>query len=67
MELDKAIQGRKSVRHFADKKPDWRDVIECVEAARFAPMAGNAYSLRFIIVDDKEKIQKIAEAAQQPF
>ncbi len=67
MELNRAIQSRKSVRKFKDKKPDWRDIIECIDSARYAPMAGNNFSLKFILVDDKEKIQKIADAAQQPF
>jgi len=67
MDLDKAIKSRKSVRHFADKKPNWRDIIECIDAAIFAPMAGNLFPLKFILVSDKEKIQKIANAAQQPF
>ncbi|MCX6746986.1 MAG: nitroreductase family protein [Candidatus Pacearchaeota archaeon] len=67
MELDKAIQNRHSVRKFSNKKPDWRTIIECLDASRFAPMAGNIYTARFIIVDDVEKIRKIAEAAQQDF
>lgn len=67
MQLDKAIKERKSVRKFKSKKPDWRDIIECIDAARYTPMAGGIYSLRFILVDDKEKIQKLAEACQQYF
>ncbi len=67
MELDKAIQSRKSVRKFSNKKPDWRKIIECINAARYAPMAGNNYTVKFIIVDDKEKIKKLAKAAQQNF
>lgn len=67
MDLDKAIQGRKSVTKFSLKKPDWRDILEAVDAARYAPMAGNNYSLRFILVDKKELIEKLAEACQQPF
>ncbi len=67
MELDKAIQSRKSIKRFSSKKPDWRDIIECINAARYAPMAGNNYTPRFIIVNEPEKIQKIADAAQQPF
>ena len=67
MELDKAIQSRKSIRRFSSKKPDWRDIIECIDAARYAPMAGNVFTLKFIIVDDKKKIEKIAEACQQNF
>jgi len=67
MDLDKAIKQRKSVRKFNSKTPDWREIIECIDVARFAPMAGGLYTLKFILVDEKEKIQKLAEAAQQPF
>jgi nitroreductase len=65
MELDKAIKERHSVRKFSSKKPDWRTIIECIDAVRFAPMAGNNYTMKFILVDDEEKIAKIAEASQQ--
>jgi len=67
MNIDKAIQNRHSVRRFTSKKPDWRDIIECIDSARYAPMAGNIFSLKFIVVSDKEKIQKLADAAQQHF
>ena len=67
MDLDKAIRSRKSIRKFKSKKPDWRDIIECIDAMRYAPSAGNNFVQRFILVDDKEKIQKISEAAQQSF
>ena len=67
MELDKAIRNRASVKKFNSKKPDWRNIIECIDAARYAPMAGGNYSLKFILVSDSEKIRNIAEACQQPF
>lgn len=67
MDVDRAIQKRRSVRKFKDKKPDWRNIIECINAARYAPMAGNNYTLKFILIDDEEKIKKISEAAQQSF
>lgn len=67
MELDKIIQSRKSVRTFKDKKPDWRKIIECVESMRYAPMAGNSFTLKFIIISDEKKIEKLAEASQQDF
>ncbi len=65
MDLDKAIQNRHSVRKFSDKKPDWRTIIECIDAMRYAPIAGGNYTLKFIMVDDEEKLQKITEASQQ--
>jgi len=67
MEFDKLIKSRKSVRKFKDKKPDWRDIIECIDFVRYIPVAGGDYTLKFILVDDKEKIEKIAKAAQQSF
>ncbi len=67
MELDKAIKNRHSVRKFSNKKPNWRSIIECIDSARYAPMAGNNYTLKFILIDDEEKIKKISEACQQQF
>lgn len=67
MDLNKAIQSRKSVRRFSTKKPDWRDIIECIDSCRYAPMAGNIFSLKFIVVDDPQIIQKISDASQQDF
>jgi nitroreductase len=67
MDLDKAIQSRTSVRKFHSKKPDWRDIVEAIDAARYAPMTGGNNIMKFIILDDPEKIQKLAEASQQDF
>lgn len=67
MNLTKAIQNRHSVRKFKDKKPSWKKIIECMDAVRYAPMAGNNFTLKLILVNDAKRIQKIAEACQQPF
>jgi len=67
MELEKAIQKRKSVRKFTKKKPDWRDIIDAIDSARYAPIAGNKFNLKFILVEDIEKMEALAEASQQPF
>ncbi len=67
MDLDKALKGRHSVHRFKSKKPDWRDIIESIDSARFAPMAGGNYTLKFVLVNDSEKIKKIAVECQQDF
>lgn len=67
MDIDKVIKSRKSIREFNTKSPDWRDIVEAIDAARFAPMAGNNYTLKFIIIHNQEKIEKLAKAAQQDF
>lgn len=67
MELNKAIQSRCSVRKFNSKKPDWKKIIECIDSARYVPMAGGNYSLKFILVNEPDKIEKIKNACQQDF
>lgn len=67
MDVTKAIEKRRSVRRFSTKKVKWQDIIEAIDAANHAPIAGNIYALRFILIDDKEKIRKLAEASQQDF
>jgi len=67
MDLDEVIEARKSTRKFSNKKPNWRNIIECIDAARYAPMAGGIYTLKFILISDEEKINQIAVASQQDF
>ena len=61
MKLRDAIESRASVRKFHHKKPDWRKVIRAIDAARFAPSAGNQFVMRFIMVSDEKKIKEIAQ------
>lgn len=68
MEVDKAIKERHSVRKFkVEKKPSYKEVISAIDAARKAPLAGNNYSVKYILVQDKNIIKQLAEAAQQNF
>ena len=67
MEINELIETRKSVRNFKSTKPDWRTIIECLDSTRFAPMAGNQFTPRFILVDKPAIIKKIAEASEQEF
>jgi nitroreductase len=67
MNLDKAIHQRKSIKNFKKNSPDWRDIIECIESARYAPMAGNIFTPRFILINEESKIRKLSEASQQDF
>jgi len=67
MQLQDAIKKRKSVRKFSSKKPDWRKIIKAIDSTRWTPMAGNYQTVRFILVDDPEKIKQIQVACQQDF
>lgn len=67
------IKKRRSIRKYAlykkglPEKVDEELVLNALDAARYTPMAGNLYSLRFILVGDRVKIKKIAEYARQDF
>lgn len=67
MNFDDLVETRRSIRSFKSTKPDWRTILEALDSTRFAPMAGNQFTPRFILVDNAEKIKKLAEAAEQEF
>ncbi len=65
MDLDKAIEKRKSVHNFKDKKVKWKNILDAVHTASQIPLAGNISNMKFVIVEDQETIQKIAKQAEQ--
>ena len=68
MDLDKAIKERHSVRTFKEtKKSSWKDVVKAIDAANYAPTAGNVPSLKFVVINEPAKIKQIAQACQQNF
>lgn len=67
MEVKDAIEGRKSTRKFSSRKADWRQIIEAIHSAQYAPMAGSIFPLKFVIVDDKKLIEEIASWSEQEF
>jgi len=67
MEFDKVVKKRASVRKYAPKKADIMQVMDAIEAANMAPSPGNLQILKYLIVEDGEKIAKLAEACQQRF
>lgn len=67
MELETAIKRRHSIRRYSSRGVNWKSLTAILDAARFSPFAGNICSLKLVVVTDKNKIQKLAEAAQQNF
>ena len=55
------------MKKFSHIKPDWRKIIRAIDAARYAPSAGNLFNMKFILVSDEAKIKEIAKATQQDF
>ncbi len=70
MQFDELLKSRYSCRHFSivNGKPEkisLDKLIEICNAARLTPMAGNIYSIKLILVTDREKIIKLAQASMQ--
>lgn len=67
MNTIKAIRKRRSIRNYKNKKPDYRTIIEAIDSARYAPMAGGFLSLKFMLVEDSESIHRISKWSEQEF
>ncbi|MBS7658533.1 MAG: nitroreductase family protein [Candidatus Bathyarchaeia archaeon] len=63
MELFEAIFGRRSVRLFKKNDISEEYLLKLIDAARFAPSAGNLQPWEFIIVKNSEKRKALAKAA----
>jgi|WetSurMetagenome_2_1015567.scaffolds.fasta_scaffold87833_2 nitroreductase len=65
MDFDTVIRNRKSVRKFRNKKVNFRYLMDAIDAALQGPYPDNHNHLKFLIVEDKTKIVKIAEQCEQ--
>lgn len=64
MELFDAVQRRRSVRSFADRPVDERDLKEMLEAARRAPTAGNLQAWSVVVVTEPGTREELALACR---
>ncbi len=63
METIKCIKERRSVRKFKDEKISHDTIMEIVEAASYAPSWKNAQIARYIVIEDREIIDRLADEA----
>ncbi len=63
MEVNEAIKSRRCVRKYKPDKVSMHLVAKILDAARFAPSAGNTQNWWFVIVTDIEQKKRIAEAS----
>jgi nitroreductase len=63
MDFYSLVLKRFSCRKFSSKEVEREKIIKCIEAARMAPSACNSQPWRFIVVDEKNLKDKIADAA----
>ena len=54
---------RQSDRKYKDQAVEGEKLIQCLETARISPSANNSQPWKFIVVDDFEKKEQIAECS----
>ncbi len=62
MDLRQAIKERRSIRKYKPTPVPDQAILECVEAARFAPSWANTQVSRFVVVKDQKTKEALAEA-----
>jgi nitroreductase len=60
MDFTEVIAARKSVRNYSNKPVDNETIMKCLEAARAAPSWANKQCWQFIVVTEKDKIEKLS-------
>mgnify|MGYP002765497176 FL=1 len=61
----KAIYARKSTRKYNNKKPPKEKIEKIIKAGMWAPSPKNIQPWRFLVVDDKTKIETIAKILER--
>ncbi len=62
MQLSDLIHQRQSVRLYSSRTVSTSDIITCIEAARMAPSASNSQPWYFVIANEPELKNKLAES-----
>lgn len=57
------LRSRRSVRHFKDMPVDRERIEKLIQAARYAPTAGNSQMVEWVVLTDKAHIRNIATMA----
>jgi nitroreductase len=63
MTVSESIKTRQSNRAYLDKPVEKEKIEQCLEAARLAPSANNAQSWTFVVVDEMEIKNRVADDA----
>ncbi len=64
MEVNKAIQSRRSIRAYDPREVEEDKLLRVLESGRLSPSAGNRQERRFVIIRDGKKRQLLSEAAK---
>jgi len=55
------VMARRSVRHFKDEPVDRDEIEEILDLARYSPTASNTMDVGYVVITDRELIDKVGE------
>lgn len=55
---------RRSIRQFTEEIPSKEVVVKCIKAAMYAPSARNQQPWQFMIIDDRNVMDKLSEVSE---
>lgn len=61
------IKSRRSTRKFKENAVPEELLLQVIEAGRYAPSGGNSQTTHFIVIQNKEVLNLLADLAQQEF
>ena len=67
MTIEKLMEKRTSIRKYSSRPVNFNKIAEICNAARLIPSASNIQTIKLIVIVNKDKIQEITQATQQPF
>ena len=62
MDFFETINTRKTIRKYKPDMPNMEDIKKIINSARLAPSATNSQNWQFIVIKNKELMEKMKEA-----
>jgi nitroreductase len=63
-DIFEVIKKRRSIRKYTDKKLDKETINKIIQAGKYAPSADDKQPWRFIVINDKKRINKLSNIVQ---
>ncbi len=67
MNVYEAIMTRRSTRQFKDIPVEEEKLDQILQAGRYAPSGGNSQSVHFLVIENKEVLNTLADMVQREF
>ena len=60
-QMSQVLKTRRSIRAYKDRSIPKEDINRLIDAARYAPTGANKQEVKWLVIDDKEKLRQLGE------